>query len=613
MGNTKLPVHEQFMNEPKEPGGTFKIARVRCKHCGHTLVEQANRMTNHLEKCSAYQHSLAKRNRPADISTSVHRCGPVEQKRLDNLAGMAIFAGGLPFGTFDKWVNPDMWKFIQELNTAYQIPEPHRIAEELLPQCYDQTSTEVKEILGDVQLLNFICDESDDQAHRCITNLSVNTPQQGAFFLRNFHTKDQNQTASSLASLIIPEIIDACNNDLSRFNSVATDTCAEMRVMHGIMGQDPRFSHVFFVPCDSQGIQVLIEQVLELPQYKELVKNARVVIAGFAHSKRQLGILREHQQALYDGKTMTLILSVITRWGTQYGLFRSLLRSKDALRVYAADPRACLMSNRSDISYWLFDNTFWQAVSDLEEILRPIHEAQKSSESDTSHVGHVTKRWLAIKDALTLLKNRPGNPFPGLEEVCKPGGIWDTLYQQQTTAIHTVAFYLDPANVDVILTPEAQIEVFAFLKRYIQCDEATWTEVTQDFLHFREKQGKFNTPNRVALDIWNPALTQRPKLFWQYCRPTSPLLAQLALRIFSTPATSVPSQRAFSATNYTLDKSRASMDVERGHEAVYVYMNSNAFRRAKSAATRGWLHLGEAEEMALEDDVVAMLEAEAEI
>lgn len=86
------------------------------------------------------------------------------------------------------------------------------------------------------------------------------------------------------------------------------------------------------------------------------------------------------------------------------------------------------MSNTICISYWLFDNTFWPAVSDLEEILRPIHEAQKSSESDTSHVDHVTKRWLANKDALLLLKNRPGNLFPGLEAVCKAVPIRDTSY-----------------------------------------------------------------------------------------------------------------------------------------------------------------------------------------
>lgn len=59
----------------------------------------------------------------------------------------------------------------------------------------------------------------------------------------------------------------------------------------------------------------------------------------------------------------------------------------------------------------------------------------------------------------------------GLEQVCTLGGIWYTLNGQQTTAIHTAAFYLDPADVNTILTPEAQVVVFAFLKKYMPCDE----------------------------------------------------------------------------------------------------------------------------------------------
>ena len=51
------------------------------------------------------------------------------------------------------------------------------------------------------------------------------------------------------------------------------------------------------------------------------------------------------------------------------------------------------------------------------------------------------------------------------------------------------------------------------------------------------------------------------------------------------------------------------MDVERSDEAVYIYMNSKALRRAKKVAT-GWFNLSDAEENAPEDDIVAMLEAE---
>lgn len=52
--------------------------------------------------------------------------------------------------------------------------------------------------------------------------------------------------------------------------------------------------------------------------------------------------------------------------------------------------------------------------------------------------------------------------------------------------------------------------------------------------------------------------------------------------------------------NYITDKFRASMDVERGNEAIYVYLNSKTLKRAKKAGT-GWFHLTDVEEKVLED------------
>lgn len=140
--------------------------------------------------------------------------------------------------------------------------------------------------------------------------------------------------------------------------------------------------------------------------------------------------------------------------------------------------------------------------------------------------------------------------------------------------IHTVAYFLDPANLNEPLTLKAQTEVLTFLKKYILCDNEKWTEVTEDFFDFCQRQGKFN--QQSPSNIWSTPLMERPKLFWQHCRAISPLLAQFAHCIFLTPANSVPSKQSFSAMNYIIDKFRASMDVERGNQAVYIYMNSKA-------------------------------------
>ena len=79
---------------------------------------------------------------------------------------------------------------------------------------------------------------------------------------------------------------------------------------------------------------------------------------------------------------------------------------------------------------------------------------------------------------------------------------------------------------------------------------------------------------------------ESPKTFWQYLRPSSPILTGFAVRIFSTPCNSVLYERAFSAMNYIINKFRASTGVERSNESIYIYMNQKALDRV--AKQRQW-------------------------
>jgi hypothetical protein len=46
------------------------------------------------------------------------------------------------------------------------------------------------------------------------------------------------------------------------------------------------------------------------------------------------------------------------------------------------------------------DHGFWADLSSIEYIIRPIHEAQKMSESDSSTTAKVVPRWLKLEREL---------------------------------------------------------------------------------------------------------------------------------------------------------------------------------------------------------------------
>ena len=78
----------------------------------------------------------------------------------------------------------------------------------------------------------------------------------------------------------------------------------------------PGLSHVFFVPCDSHGLQLLMKDIAGLAWFKELFNQAQTIPVYFHKADKQLSILREYQQAEY-GRTYAVTMSCITRWGTQ--------------------------------------------------------------------------------------------------------------------------------------------------------------------------------------------------------------------------------------------------------------------------------------------------------
>ena len=190
MRREKSSVWKEFQDIPTTKD--FKGQRVECRHCEHQMTGQAPKLENHLCCCDSYTRVLTTRSlrqpTPGSINSHTHRCGLAEQARLNKLLGLAIFAGGFAFGAFDKWQNPDMYKFIHSLNKAYHILERHIVAEKLLPECYTDVENQVKNLLTDSQWLNFTTDESDDKACQRIANLSVNVPTHGCLFLRNYHT-----------------------------------------------------------------------------------------------------------------------------------------------------------------------------------------------------------------------------------------------------------------------------------------------------------------------------------------------------------------------------------------------------------------------------------------
>ena len=196
---------------------------------------------------------------------------------------------------------------------------------------------------------------------------------------------------------------DISKGNLSRINSLSTDTCDTMLKTHWLLQQYSELKHVFFIPCDSHGLQLLVKDVVTLPIFETTLNKAQKIVKAFKKSPLQLARLHNLQEELYDGKRKSLCLSVITCWGTQYRLIESVINTKDALRRYVTT-----YGTKKELPYDASkfiddeDQTFWSALERLRELLQPLDEAVRMSESEKSHLGTVIQRWETIMRHLML-------------------------------------------------------------------------------------------------------------------------------------------------------------------------------------------------------------------
>jgi hAT family C-terminal dimerisation region len=269
-------------------------------------------------------------------------------------------------------------------------------------------------------------------------------------------------------------------------------------------------------------------------------------------------------------------LSVITRWGTQYFLVQSLLDNKDAIKRYADEFGLLPASERikQPALNAIRNREFWGKLEALRELLKPIDECLRMSESGKSHLGHVLNRWKVI---LKHLKNR-SLEHEELKSFIEEGAFMER-YNRQVLAIHITAFYLMPAttindirNESIALPLGFETQITEFVKRYSPSAEAARAAI-REFMLFRSQQPPFEPVRQCWQEL------DDPHLFWCIGIGLAKNIGTIALRLYSAPVNSVASERAFSVQNFIHNKTRNRLQPVRADKLSFVYSNARILDR----------------------------------
>jgi len=363
----------------------------------------------------------------------------------------------------------------------------------------------------------------------------------------------------------VPKVTDIASNEPERINSICTDTCATMELVGDLL--KTKLPRILVVPFDFHGLQLLIKDLLGIRALEKVLQKANSLVAAFKRSHRKMALLREHQLDKL-GFSVALANAVPTRWGTQIRLFKSLVKSRAAFEAYENDPRVkddkILQLNLS------LDRRFFQQIDDMVAILDIISEAQMASESSRSTIDTVLPRWKFIENHLRSISMSTQNEFVNdiRAYLDAPRNGWNQRFQRQVRPIHKVAAYLNPR------TPSKDLKGTHPLKRYMMLMKRF--SRSGDELEFRRQfiryAGRVEVFRKLPDSIWD--LKNDPIDFWLEAKQAGYAeIANMAIRLLTTPCNSVASERSFSDLNYIHNRVRNRLGPSKVDKLQFLYRN----------------------------------------
>ena len=292
--------------------------KMRCKRCnGYNQSYHPTRQKKHLQNCTPYQDWMEEQGRGSEtlgLTSSSLTSGINSPSRYtqdaDRLLAQAIYYSGLPLSVFDK--NPFFTEFCRRFE--YQPPNRNVLSTTLLDTAYDNLQqTIIRDILSHIPRLSFSVDETTNIRQNRVFNITIITPDGLSLHWSTFDVGSRTLSAEEMAKILLPKLLEISKTKTA-INALISDTCATMRKWWGTM--QPLLPTTFFVPCDSHGLQLVIKDVLLLPEIRDVFRTAQNIAKAFKSAPKQLAILRDIQRNEL-GSERAIIGSVITRWGTQ--------------------------------------------------------------------------------------------------------------------------------------------------------------------------------------------------------------------------------------------------------------------------------------------------------
>ncbi|XP_053382048.1 E3 SUMO-protein ligase ZBED1-like [Mercenaria mercenaria] len=325
--------------------------------------------------------------------------------------------------------------------------------------------------------------------------------------------------------------------------------------------------------CFGHTLQLCLKPAMELTAVSKVISRCRKLVGHFKHSTTLTAEMRERQKAM-GVPEHTLVQDVVTRWNSTYQMMTRLVEQRRVVSDILLDPK---LSKKED-SVLNLKEYEWDLIGELSDILRPLADTTEYmctercvsvSEIYPIVCGLVNRRLVTsntdsntasrVKEVIRedLMRRYQPSSDTAAESAAALGALLDPRYKklpffssQQRKITHGA---LESCREDLPLRlPASDVN---------NCEETPAKRRKLDFLDF-------GSPERTSEDEVQSYLSEKmvsgtdPLLWWRDNEERFPKIAIVAKRVLAVPATSVPSERIFSATGLLINKLRNRLSSE---------------------------------------------------
>ena len=605
--------------------GVLNYNSVECRLCGKVLTHNSNTtsMRNHINSkhpyaiCAATDSNASVMSQPRPgpsgdtaarqrntMDAYIHNKSKYPRnhtlsKKWDKLAAMYIIKDLRPL---DSLEGDGLRAWVEAMVPSYSLPSRNYILYNVMWPMYHGTKENVKSILHNSESIALTTDGWSSNAHESYISLTAHIID-SEFKLKSFLLSTEHMTATHTGV-----------NLLSHMNKLLKEWGIENKKLFWITDNASNIKNAVklggydWVGCMGHTVNLAIKKALELPDVNRIIGSAKSIVTFIRQSNNACQQMKE--SAKDQGfPTLQLIQDVETRWNSakymlerlleMYPVVAAVLVNNDKVHLVPADNTKsnmkliCDFLSDFDSATQIISGEKYATISLLKPLLKTLSDHCMVNDTDDCNFIKNVKQTVK-KDLDQRYKEQSTQTILNITTILDPRLKNDNEYGSQdnqnelisiTEALWESSDFDSQIDSDII--PDTQSQQGATYSRFGTSHCIPLNKKQKKAEEFKSKLFKINSSNvrndtlhvRVGREV-DRYMTEPqegpdtdPLEWWKFRQNSYPLLTKTFRNYFNIPATSVPSERAFSLCSNVITKKRARLLSENVNIITFLYSN----------------------------------------